>query len=168
MLWLVKMLQVFSGAERPHSTWIIVPVTSSQCIKTLLNRSFFMNSIFCDIMLCTTVKVNQRFFVVYFMLSYLASSVTLKLGVTHSSEMSIDFHQTMQHYIPGASHDCENHISNISFFTFTWWIFPICSLINAVSEAKSRVPRNLTASASPVLKNFSLKVKTKIFFRHWQ
>jgi hypothetical protein len=41
-----------------------------------------MNSIFCNIILCTTVKVNQHLFVAHFMLvSYLAYSVNLKMEV---------------------------------------------------------------------------------------
>lgn len=33
---------------------------------------------------------------------------------------------------------------------------PSCSLMNEVSDGRSRVPRNLTASVLPSLKNFNL------------
>jgi hypothetical protein len=53
----------------------------------------------------------------FMLVSCLAYSSTLKMEVVCSSEMSVDFHQTLQCYTPedGAAHShcCENFISNI-------------------------------------------------------
>jgi hypothetical protein len=65
-------------------------------------RSAIKNSIFCDIMQRSPLKVNRRFggtcgcvVTSFIMVSCLASYLTLKMESTYSSEMSVDFQQTI-------------------------------------------------------------------------
>jgi hypothetical protein len=87
-------------------------------------------TVFWDIMPCSLLKVNQRFGGIYRLqvaslppaftpVSCLAYFSTLKIQAICSSEMSVDFQWTTQHYIPEDStvynHCCEN-LESISKF----------------------------------------------------
>jgi hypothetical protein len=73
-------------------------------------------STFWDITPCSPVKLNQRFGgrldACFMLVSCLAYSSTLKMEVTCSSGMSVDFHHNTWRYIPEdrtlQSHCCEN------------------------------------------------------------
>jgi hypothetical protein len=76
--------------------------------KTLLNPVGFevltavimKSSIFCDITLCSSLKMNQHFCKppVFMLVSCLAYFSIVKMEVTCSSKMSVSFQQTSWHY----------------------------------------------------------------------